>query len=240
MAGLGALFGLERWWAHEQGESTPFTTGSPGIPALYALKFENSPNLYIRAEGRFSKRDGYLSETNPDIREQVEANRGALKKLQLLIPGLRGYRTKEDIRVSDELLRNQVADRMDKVKGNLEQLRRQVASAGDLANLTGVGSLIVQVQTMSGEIRHAAQGYAGWVAPITVNEDKLNKLYEYDYSFVSSVMQLDESTSPENLRYDTSSPNSVQATLGELSKNIGDIREKWSMRMETIEGIALR
>jgi hypothetical protein len=181
-----------------------------------------------------------LAETNPDIRQQVEANRGGLKKLQLLIPGLRGYRSKEDIRVSDELLRNQVADRLDKVKGNLEQLRRQVAAADDLTNLTGVGSLIAQVQTMSGEVRHSAQGYAGWVAPITINEDKLNKLYEYDYSFVSSVMQLDESTSADNLKYDSTSPNSVQATLGQLSKSIADIKEKWSLRMETIEGIALR
>ena len=135
-----------------------------------------------------------MSQDNPDIRQQVEANRGAMKKLQLLIPGLRGYRTKEDIRVSDELLRNQVADRLDRVKGNLEQLRKQMAASSDFTNLTTVGSLISQVQTLSGEVRHAAQGYAGWVAPITINEDKLNKLYEYDYSFVSGILQLDEST----------------------------------------------
>ena len=162
-----------------------------------------------------------------------------MKKLQLLIPGLRGYRTKEDIRVSDELLRNQVADRLDKVKGNLEQLRKQMATGGDLTNLTTVGSLISRVQTLSGEVRHAAQGYAGWVAPITINEDKLNKLYEYDYSFVSLVFQLDESTAGDNLSYDSTAPNSVQASLGQLSKSVADVRQKWSLRMETIEGIAL-
>ena len=181
-----------------------------------------------------------MSQGNPDIRQQVEANRGAMKKLQLLIPGLRGYRTKEDIRVSDELLRNQVADRLDKVKGNLEQLRKQMAAGGDLTNLTSVGSLISQVQTLSGEVRHAAQGYAGWVAPITVSEDKLNKLYEYDYSFVNGVFQLDESTAAENLSYDSAAPNSIQASLGQLSRSVADLRQKWSVRMETIEGIALR
>jgi hypothetical protein len=181
-----------------------------------------------------------LSEANPDIRQQVEANRGTLKKLQLLIPGLRGYRSKEDIRVSDELLRNQVADRLDKIKTNLEGLRKQVASGNDLTNLTTVGSLISQVQGFSGEIRHAAQGYAGWVAPITINEDKLNKLYDYDYSFVSSVFQLDESTSPENLKYDGSSPNSIQTSLGQISGVLSDLKQKWSIRMESIEGIALK
>jgi hypothetical protein len=180
-----------------------------------------------------------LSQDNPDIRQQVEANRGAMKKLQLLIPGLRGYRTKEDIRVSDELLRNQVADKLDKVKGNLEQLRKQLATIGDFTNLTTVGSLISQVQTLSGEVRHAAQGYAGWVAPITINEDKLNKLYEYDYSFVSGVLQLGEATAGGSLNYDSTAPNSIQTSLGQLSKAVADVRQKWSIRMETIEGIAL-
>ena len=170
----------------------------------------------------------------------MEASRGAMKKLELLIPGLRGYRSKEDIRVSDELLRNQVADRLDKAKTNLEQLRKQMAGAGDFTNLTTVGSLISQVQTLSGEIRHAAQGYAGWVAPITINEDKLNKLYEYDYAFVSSAFQFDDSTAPGNLKYDSTNQSPIQMTIGQISKAVADVRQKWSLRMETIEGIALQ
>jgi hypothetical protein len=181
-----------------------------------------------------------LSQENPDIRQQVEDNRGLAKKLELLIPGLKGYRSKEDIRVSDELLRNQVADKLDMVKGNLETLRKALAASSDFTNLTTVGSLISQVQTLSGEVRHAPQGYAGWVAPIQVDEGKLNKLYDYDYAFVSSVFQLEEATSPENLRYDTTAPNSIQTSLGQFSGTVADIKQKWSMRMEAIEGIALR
>ena len=180
-----------------------------------------------------------LSQGNPDIRQQVDDNRGIAKKLELLIPGLRGYRSKEDIRVSDELLRNQVADKLDHVKDNLQQLRKQVATGNDFTNLTSVGSLMAQVQTLSGEVRHAAQGYAGWVAPIQINEDKLNKLYDYDYSFVSAVFQLDDATSPGKLIYDSTSPNSIQATLGGFTRSVADIRQKWSQRMEAIEGIAL-
>jgi hypothetical protein len=180
-----------------------------------------------------------LSQGNPDIRQQVDDNRGLVKKLQLLIPGLRGYRSKEDLRVSDELLRNEVADRLDKVKENLEKLRKQVASSNDFTNLTVVGSLISQVQTLSGEVRHAAQGYAGWVAPITIDEDKLNKLYDYDYTFVSSVFQLDDATTPGKVTYDSTSPNSIQSSINTISQSVGDIRQKWSLRLEAIEGIAL-
>ena len=179
----------------------------------------------------------FLSQGNPDIRQQVEASRGPLKKLQLLIPGLRGYRKLEDIRVSDELLRNQVADRLDRVKGSLEQLRKQVVSSNDLTNLTTVGSLISQTQALSGEVRHAQQGYSGWVAPIAISEDKLNKLYEYDYDFVSAVFQLADAAG--KLTYDATAPNSVQASAAQISKTLNDIRQKWSTRIEAIEGIAI-
>ena len=58
--------------------------------------------------------------SDPDIRQQVDDSRGFQKKLELLVPGLRGYRTHEDLRVADDLLRNQVADKLDQTKANLE------------------------------------------------------------------------------------------------------------------------
>lgn len=181
-----------------------------------------------------------MSQGNPDIRQQVEDSRGPQKKLELMIPGLRGYRKLEDIRVSDSMLRNEVADRLDRARGNLDMLRKQMTNAGDFTNLTGVGSLMAQVQALSGEIRHAAQGYSGWVAPISINEDRLNSLYEYDYQFVSAVFQFEAATAPGSLVYDPAAPNTIQGTLTTFGRNVIDIRQKWSTRLEAIEGIALQ
>ncbi len=146
----------------------------------------------------------------------------------------------EDIRVSDEMLRNQVADKLDHVKDNLQQLRKQAATANDFTNLTPIGSLISQVQALSGEVRHAQQGYSGWVAPIAINESKLNNLYDYDCAFVSGVFQLDDASSPGKLDYDSTNPNSVQTAISQFVRAVADIRQKWSARMEAIEGVALR
>lgn len=178
-----------------------------------------------------------MSQGNPDIRQEVEASRGPLKKLQLLIPGLRGYRKLEDIRVSDELLRNQTADKIDRARSNMEGLRKQVTASNDLNNLTNVGSVISQLQALGGEVRHAQQGYSGWVAPISIDEGKLNKLYEYDYAFVSEVSALVDATN--KVVYDPAAPNSIQAAVGQLANTVRDVRQKWSARMEAIEGIAV-
>jgi hypothetical protein len=178
-----------------------------------------------------------LSSGNPDIRQQVDLNRDILKKLQLLVPGLSGYRKREDIRVADELLRNQVADKLDQSKSNLEAIRKQMANGGDFTNLTTVGSLISQMQQFSGEVRHAQQGYSGFAATIVIDEAKLNDIYNYDYDFVASSITLLTSTSPPNLVYDPSAPNSIQPALAGIGKDVADMKRKWAARMETIENI---
>lgn len=137
------------------------------------------------------------------------------------------------------MLRNQVADKLDHVKDNLQQLRKQATAANDFTNLTPIGSLVSQVQMLSGEVRHAQQGYSGWVAPIAINESKLNSLYDYDYAFVSGVFQLDDASSPGKLDYDITNPNSVQNVVSQFVRTVADLRQKWSARMEAIEGVAL-
>ncbi|MEO9320929.1 MAG: hypothetical protein ABI361_09665 [Nitrososphaera sp.] len=179
-----------------------------------------------------------MSAGNPDLRRQVEENRGPLKKLQLLIPGLNSYRRSEDIRVADELLRNQVADKLDLSRENLEGLRKQMANAGDFTNLSSVGSLIFQIQQFSGEVRHAQQGYSGLAASISIDEAKLNSLYEYDYEFVSSSISVLGSTSA--LVYDPSSPGNILAALSTISHNLSDLKRKWSIRMEAVSNIQLK
>jgi len=181
-----------------------------------------------------------LSQDNPDIRQQVEESRGPQKKLELLVPGLRGYRKLEDLRVSDSLLRNQVADKLNQTKSNLEDVRKQMAAAGDYTNLTSIGSLIAQVQQLSGEVRHAEQGYSGFVAAISMNEDRLNQLYDFDYNFVSSAIQLLAVTSPSSLTYDVSAPASIQTGLAKVNAALVDFKQRWTVRMETIKNILVK
>jgi hypothetical protein len=180
------------------------------------------------------------SQANPDIRQQVDDSRGFQKKLELLVPGLRGYRTQEDIRVSDDMLRNQVADKLDQTKSNLEDLRKQMVTAGDFTNLTPVGTVIFQIQQISGQVRHAQQGYSGFVANISINTQRLNKLYEYDYDFVNSAVQLVTQTSMQNLRYDPTAPGNIQTKISTISSMVYDFKQKWAVRMEAIENILVK
>jgi hypothetical protein len=182
----------------------------------------------------------HMSESNPDIRDQVAADRGSIKKLETLIPGLKTYRRLDDIRVADDLLRNQVADRLNRAKANLESLRKQLVMAGDFNGVSSVGSLIFELQRLSGQVRYAEHGYSGIAATFVFNEDKLNKLYDYDYAFVKSAFDLESATSSSTLVYDASQPASLQSKLDTIESLISDFGSKWSARIEYVENILLK
>jgi hypothetical protein len=171
----------------------------------------------------------------------VDQSRGFTKKLELLVPGLRTYRKLEDVRAADELLRTQVADRLDRSKANLESVRKDMASQGDYSNITKIGSLISQVQDLSGQVRHAAQGYSGISPTIKVGEDTLNRLYEYDYNFVNSAVQLETATSPPSLSYSRGQDQSgFFAALSRVSDAISEFKTSWQQRIESVENIFLK
>ncbi|HVX01835.1 MAG TPA: hypothetical protein VHA09_01650 [Nitrososphaera sp.] len=177
------------------------------------------------------------SPENPDIRQAIKTDSGTLKKLQLLVPGLRGYRNSEDIRIADELLRNQVSDRLDQAKAGLESTRKQMVAGGDFANLTAIGAAISQLQQLAGEIRHSQQGYSGLAPSISITPDVLNRLYEYDYAFVDSANQLLGATVPPGFTYDPTAPGNVLALASRLTAMIAETRQRWSARMEAVEKI---
>ena len=126
----------------------------------------------------------------PDIRQSVKEDRGILKKIQNIIPGFRGYRKKEDIRAADSLLRIQMADRMRDVKTGIEESRRMLVENMMIDHVEQVGGIINKLMAVEGRVRHAEQGYTGFSPAVRVEEEELNRLYEYDLMMVQSINDL--------------------------------------------------
>jgi|Deesub1362A_J573_1020465.scaffolds.fasta_scaffold01661_2 SMC interacting uncharacterized protein involved in chromosome segregation len=123
----------------------------------------------------------------PDIRKRVVEDRGFLKKLQLAIPGFRGYRKREDRRAADGLLRKQLADRIQEVRKVADEIRIALAKNMELEMLDDAGALINMLDTVEAKVRHADQGYSGISADVKIMEGEIEKLYEYDYSLIERV-----------------------------------------------------
>lgn len=178
-----------------------------------------------------------LDSGNSDIRSEVTDSRGLIKKIQLHIPGFRAYRTGDDLRIADELLRKQVSVNLNLAMGKLVSARSMMASEGDFQNLTTIGSAISQIQQLDGEILHSAQGYTGISPAIRIDDSKLNALYEYDLAFVESSVAIMNATNISGTG--TGDINAFKSGIANIISLVTVVRNNWEKRIQTVEKIVI-
>jgi len=175
-----------------------------------------------------------------DIRQQVDASRGALKRLQLLIPGFRGYRQGEDIREADSFLRIQVSDKLKNARTTIENSRSALSNANQFAALRDLAPIIADLMGLEGRIRHAEQGYTGISPAVRVNPQQLDRLYEYDYGFVEAGDQLNQTIAPLPGLAMAGNTAALQALVTNARAQITQLDQAFKARMQVIEGIRVQ
>lgn len=115
-----------------------------------------------------------------------------LEKAIRIIPGYKGYKRKEERRDNDALFRGMLAQRLEGLNA--------VATSG-LANLKGPGALTAaggfdrltkKLELAADKVRFAARGYRGWFDMHKVQEEQLDRLYEFDCALADDVERLEE------------------------------------------------
>ena len=125
-----------------------------------------------------------------DLRDKVEKERGLLKKIELAIPGFRGYRKREDLRIADSMLRDYIARILDDVEKSLKRVRDNLTAMMALDYMDDAGRLLNRISAIEEKVRHAEQGYMGLVGDYTVDVDQLNNLYEFDLKLIYGAKEL--------------------------------------------------
>ena len=175
----------------------------------------------------------------PDIRERVEADRGLIKKIQLRIPGYAGYRRREDIRQADNLLRIQIYEITKRLRTDLEVVREAAANSPGVS-LSSLGNVMFELQGIEAKVRHAEQGYSGFSPAIRIEEQELDRLYEYDYAMIDG---LDRAAADVPALQAAVSANDKAAFDSAVLKIRADLRTfdgAWANRAEAITGTGVQ
>jgi hypothetical protein len=174
-----------------------------------------------------------------DIRQRIDQDRGTLKRLQLLVPGFRGYRQGEDVREADSYLRMQVAAKVHNAVGTVQDCRQSLTQAGQFQSLTDLAAVLSDLQVLEGSIRHAEQGYTGISPAVRVNPDRLDRLYEYDYGFAQAADQMAATLSPLRAAIGGSNPQAVTDAVATVRGQVRELTQAFKSRMNAVEGISI-
>ncbi len=217
-----------------------------GTPAPPGARYCNAcgSSLTVTPEGSSTGTQGAPPPpgTPPvDLRQRVENDRGWLKRLQLLVPGFRGYRQGEDIREADALLRQQVADKVKNARATIENARQALTNSGQFGVLNDLAPLVADLQRVEGEIRHAQQGYTGISPAVRINPQQIDRLYEYDYGFAVAGDQLDQTVAPlpSAALGSAANPAQVGTIVATARSEVNQLDQAFKARIQAIEGIRI-
>ncbi|MDP2797412.1 MAG: hypothetical protein Q8N94_07885 [Methanoregula sp.] len=173
-----------------------------------------------------------------DLRQQVVDSRGLLKKIELSIPGFRGYRLREDIRDADNLLRTYLADQLDSgVQKKLIRAREIFSKSLELDLLNDIGELINMNKGLVAKIRHAEHGYSGISPQYRVDENELNQMYDFDNNLIEFIRMLQ---SKSELLVDQTGKkeiSDIKTSFNDIRTEIEMVDELLSKRRFQLKGI---
>lgn len=101
-----------------------------------------------------------------------------LERLELIIPGFKGYKEKEIRREQDKALRKRLVKMLQGLKYDLIGMEEEYPE--DLKKVKEVETLMGRLQKLGDKIEHADYGYAGFFDIIHIDEDKLDQIYQHD------------------------------------------------------------
>jgi archaellum component FlaC len=175
-----------------------------------------------------------------DLRERVKEDRGLLKKIELAIPGFRGYRKREDLRIADSLLRKQLADNLGNIKAKVELCRHDLANNMEIDLLNSIAALMNHITSTENRVRHAEQGYSGVSADYNVREDELHKMYEWDLDLIDDIEKLLNAVVSLESAIGSGNTTDITKKINDMEGEIRAFNSLFEKRVQTIADLGVQ
>src|SRR3989442_15357312 len=112
---------------------------------------------------------------------------GLLEKIELVIPGFRGYKEKELRRESDRLLRNLIYQKLTDAEAQVKDSYRALVNEGASEAWDDTDHLIARMDRINERINHSEYGYAGFFDAMKVKEPDLDRMMAFDDQLLQQV-----------------------------------------------------
>lgn len=175
-----------------------------------------------------------------DLRDKVKDDRGLLKKIELAIPGFRGYRKREDLRIADRLLREALANDLAQAARSVEEVRDTLVKRKELDLLEDMAKFVSKINTSVERLKHAEHGYTGISPDYRIEEGELNKLYEWDLGLLDDIDSLKQLSARLRGSALTMPVSEMSVEISKGLSSLVNFDNLWDQRRESIAGLNVR
>ena len=165
-----------------------------------------------------------------DLTEKVQASQNKVEELISQIPGYKGYKQKEQRREADKLLRTYVAGEYQEQLDRLNEIQYTLTSQGRFKLMVILERAVIKLQLLIDRIKTAGYGYTGLFDALKVDEEVLDRLYDFDEAMLSGAETL--STMLDRLAEAAEDESLSVKDANELVKELESLNGTFSQRRD--------
>jgi len=166
-------------------------------------------------------------------REEMRLSERILAEL----PGFRGYKEKELRRESDKLIRNHLYQRLTEARKDLKEVFQKLSDSRLHEVLTDMDRFLMRFDRVSEKINHASYGYAGFFNVVKVDEEKLDKMIDFDDGLMDDVNKIVEEATVFKKEVTKQKFEKVRDHIQNLNDMLEELEETFDGREEVIMGV---
>lgn len=175
-----------------------------------------------------------MSDLNSRL-EQVKSNESWLEKIKRYIPGYDGYVNKDNSRELDTILRNSLATKLEDNKTKIKNTILTLSKDGKLFETGDLEKLDKKNENAIAKFKSAARGYSGAFDVSKVKEDKLSRVYEFDFNLLTYVENVNKDFS--DMESKATAKEDLKTHIAQISNNLDDLLKKFDEREEILRQV---
>lgn len=170
------------------------------------------------------------------IYEKAKEEMRLSERILAELPGFRGYKEKELRRESDRLIRNHIYLRLTKARSDFKEVFQKLSDSRLQEVLNDMDRFIMRFDRVSEKINHASYGYAGFFDVVKVEEEKLDKMIDFDTELLGYVDKMIEETNDFKGEINKQKFEKVRDHIQKLSDMLEALEETFDGREGVILG----
>lgn len=173
-----------------------------------------------------------------DLRDTLSGAGGWFGSIVNKIPFYKGYKDKELRREADSLLRDHIAGQLGEQLRRAEDVTKQLLTGPGMMQLDDMGQANTRLQTLIDKVKTAAQGYAGLLDAVKIQEEELDLLYEFDHNLLAKVDEIEAVIDGVQSAVDGGEAEAIAPSVRRYNTTVTEASALFDRRKETILGLS--
>lgn len=178
-----------------------------------------------------------MNQEKENLYEKAKKEMRLTEKILAELPGFRGYKQKELRRETDKLIRNHIYQKLTQAKNNIKETFQKLANQPQPEILTSMDKLVMKIDRITEKINHATYGYSGFFNILKIQEEKLDKMIDFDTKLIEHTQNILNQTQTFKQEITNQKFEKTKEHIQKLNNSLDTLEQTFDQRSETVLGV---